>query len=135
MRRGARRREIVITFRPPTHVPREFVGGGTPDRLRIAIAPDEMSLELNVNGPGDSYDLSRATLHADFGLGDLTAYGEVLAGILDGDPTLSVRGDSAVEGWRIVEPVLAAWRAGDVPIDEYPAGTAGPSSWPAVEDD
>jgi len=132
---ASRRREIVITFRPPTHVPREFVGGGTPDRLRIAIAPDEMSLELNVNGPGDSYDLSRATLHADFGLGDLTAYGEVLAGILDGDPTLSVRGDSAVEGWRIVEPVLAAWRAGDVPIDEYPAGTAGPSSWPAVEDD
>ena len=132
---ASRRREIVITFRPPTHVPREFVGGGTPDRLRIAIAPDEMSLELNVNGPGDSYDLSRATLHAEFGLGDLTAYGEVLAGILDGDPTLSVRGDSAVEGWRIVAPVLDAWRAGDVPIDEYPAGTAGPSSWPAVEDD
>ena len=106
---ASRRREIVITFRPPTHVPREFVGGGTPDRLRIAIAPDEMSLELNVNGPGDSYDLSRATLHAEFGLGDLTAYGEVLAGILDGDPTLSVRGDSAVEGWRIVAPVLDAW--------------------------
>ena len=59
----------------------------------------------------------------------------MLAGILDGDPTLSVRGDSAVEGWRIVAPVLDAWRAGDVPIDEYPAGTAGPSSWPAVEDD
>jgi len=128
---ASRRREIVITFRPPTHVPKEFVGGGTPDRLRMAISPDEMSLELNVNGPGDSYDLSRASLHADFGAADLTAYGEVLEGILDDDPTLSVRGDSAEEGWRIVAPVVAAWRAGDVAIDEYPAGSAGPESWPA----
>ncbi|OII23586.1 glucose-6-phosphate dehydrogenase [Frigoribacterium sp. MCBA15_019] len=128
---ASRRREIVITFRPPTHVPKEFVGGGTPDRLRIAISPDEMSLELNVNGPGDSYDLSRASLHADFGAADLTAYGEVLEGILDDDPTLSVRGDSAEEGWRIVAPVVKAWKSGEVAIDEYPAGSAGPSSWPA----
>jgi glucose-6-phosphate 1-dehydrogenase len=128
---ASRRREIVITFRPPTHVPEEFVGGGTPDRLRIAISPDEMSLELNVNGPGDSYDLSRASLHADFGAADLTAYGEVLEGILDDDPTLSVRGDSAEEGWRIVAPVVKAWTTGEVAIDEYPAGSAGPESWPA----
>ena len=128
---ASRRREIAITFRPPTHVPREFTGGGTPDRLRISISPDEMSLELNVNGPGDAYDLSRAALHTDFGASDLTAYGEVLEGILDDDPTLSVRGDSAEECWRIITPVVQAWTAGDVPLDEYPAGSAGPSSWPA----
>ena len=28
--------------------------------------------------------------------------------------------------WRIVEPVLAAWRAGDVPLLEYAAGSTGP---------
>ena len=128
---ASRRREIVITFRPPAHVPREFVGGGEPDRLRIAISPDEMSLELNVNGPGDAYDLSRASLKAVFGASDLTAYGEVLEGILDDDPTLSVRGDSAEEGWRILTPVVQAWSSGAVALDEYPAGSAGPSSWPA----
>ena len=128
---ASRRREIVITFRPPAHVPAEFVGGGTPDRLRIAISPDEMSLELNVNGPGDAYDLGRAALHAEFGSSDLTAYGEVLSGILDDDPTLSVRGDTAEQCWRIVDPVIAAWNAGDVELDTYPAGSAGPESWPA----
>ncbi len=33
--------------------------------------------------------------------------------MLEGDATLSVRGDSAVQGWRVVEPFLQAWRAGD----------------------
>ncbi len=55
--------------------------------------------------------------------------GEVLEGVLSDDPTLSVRGDTAVQCWRIVEPVLRAWRAGLVPLDEYPAGSTGPASW------
>ncbi len=42
---------------------------------------------------------------------------------------LSVRGDMSVESWRIVEPVLAAWRDGRVPLDDYPAGSAGPATW------
>jgi glucose-6-phosphate 1-dehydrogenase len=52
----------------------------------------------------------------------------VLAGVLAGDPTLSVRGDQAVQTWRIVEPVLRAWRDGAVPLQEYEAGTGGPST-------
>jgi hypothetical protein len=44
----------------------------------------------------------------------------------EGDPTLSVRGDTAVECWRIVEPVLTAWRDGEVPLSDYRAGSAGP---------
>jgi glucose-6-phosphate 1-dehydrogenase len=47
--------------------------------------------------------------------------------VLDGDPTLSVRGDTAEECWRIVEPVLDAWRADAVPLREYPAGSTGPA--------
>ncbi len=57
--------------------------------------------------------------------------GAVLAGVLDGDPLLAVRGDTAVECWRIVDPVLAAWRAGKVPLESYPAGSQGPDGWPA----
>ncbi len=59
----------------------------------------------------------------------LGAYGEVLEGILRGDPTLSVRGDVAEECWRIVTPVLTAWRADRVPLEGYAAGSAGPRSW------
>jgi glucose-6-phosphate 1-dehydrogenase len=40
-----------------------------------------------------------------------------------------VRGDIAEECWRIVAPVLAAWRRDAVPLDTYPAGSHGPRSW------
>jgi glucose-6-phosphate 1-dehydrogenase len=38
-----------------------------------------------------------------------------------------VRGDTAEQCWRIVEPVLRAWRADEVPLLDYPAGSGGPS--------
>ncbi|WP_378147391.1 glucose-6-phosphate dehydrogenase [Cnuibacter sp. UC19_7] len=129
---GKRRREIVITFKPAQRLPVGLKGDNAPTVLRIMLAPDMMALEIDINGPGDPYELERASLDATFGDGQLLAYREVLAGILDGDPSLSVRGDSAVEGWRILEPVIAAWKADEVPLDEYPAGSAGPASWAPI---
>ncbi|PPG53002.1 glucose-6-phosphate dehydrogenase [Rathayibacter sp. AY2B3] len=129
---GERRREVVIRFKPVPHLPRGFVGTEAPSVLRLFLAPDQMSLELNINGPGDPYTLERASLEATFGAGELLAYGEVISGILDDDPSLSVRGDAAEECWRIVQPAIDAWHADRVPLDEYPAGSEGPESWPAV---
>src|SRR3954452_24109100 len=126
---GSRRREMVVTFAPAQHVPTGLEGAREPAKLRLMFAPDTMSLEININGTGDPHRLERTTLTADFGPGALLAYGEVLEGILDGDPSLSVRADTAVECWRIVEPVLAAWREGRVPLEEYPAGSSGPADW------
>lgn len=126
---GERRREIVITFRPAAQVPVGLRGVAAPDKLHIALAPDQVALELNINGPDDPHVIDRATMRASFGPGELEAYGEVLEGVLDGDPTLSVRGDTAEQCWRIVAPVLEAWRAGNVPIEGYPAGSPGPSDW------
>jgi glucose-6-phosphate 1-dehydrogenase len=34
-----------------------------------------------------------------------------------------------VECWRIVEEAQEAWRSGQVPLQEYAAGSAGPSDW------
>jgi glucose-6-phosphate 1-dehydrogenase len=126
------RHEIVITFKDAQCVPSGLRGVSEPDRLRMRLGPDEFTLELNTNGPGDPSTLSREIVTAQFGNGRLSAYGEVLADLLDGDPSLSVRGDTAVECWRIVTPVLAAWREDRVPLDEYPAGSEGPASWPAL---
>jgi glucose-6-phosphate 1-dehydrogenase len=126
---GSRRREMVITFTPAQHIPTGLTGTTEPAKLRLLFAPDSMSLELNINGTDDPMKLERTTLTADFGPGALLAYGEVLEGILDGDPSLSVRADTAVECWRIVEPVLAAWHDGRVPLEEYPAGSGGPGDW------
>jgi glucose-6-phosphate 1-dehydrogenase len=110
----------------------EEAPGSGPTVLRILLGPDAMSLELNVNGPDDPQVLGRAELKAVFGPGQLLAYGEVLQGLMDGDPALSVRGDTAEECWRIVAPVLKAWAANRVPLDDYAAGSGGPASWSAI---
>ena len=59
----------------------------------------------------------------------MTEYGEVLRGVLGDDPTLSVRGDVAVQCWRFVQPVLDSLAKYEVPLDEYAAGSQGPDSW------
>ncbi|MEO6828096.1 MAG: glucose-6-phosphate dehydrogenase [Microbacteriaceae bacterium] len=126
---GTARHEIVVSFRPAQHVPGGLTGMELPTKLRIALGPDEMVLELNINGRGDPHTIDRAELKADFGVGQLVAYGEVLEGLLDADPALTVRGDTAEECWRIVAPVLRSWHANKVPLESYPAGSDGPTDW------
>ncbi|MCY7325037.1 MAG: glucose-6-phosphate dehydrogenase [Microbacteriaceae bacterium] len=130
---GGTRKEIVVSFKPVPHLPIGFAGQAPPDRLTISLSPDDMHLDININGAGDPFALDRVTLHTAFVEGELGPYGEVLAGILSNDPTLSVRGDVVEQCWRIVEPVLEAWSRGEVPLDEYTAGTTGPQSWSALE--
>jgi glucose-6-phosphate 1-dehydrogenase len=99
------------------------------DWIELDLRSGEVQIGLTMNGGGDPFELEQTTLVAQQVPGALLPYGEVLKGILADDPTLSVRGDVAEECWRIVEPVLGAWRAGLVPLDEYPAGSDGPSDW------
>jgi glucose-6-phosphate 1-dehydrogenase len=124
---GDRRKEAIVTFRHAPRIPDGLKGSDQPDRLRILFGPDKLGLDLNINGPGDPFALDPVQLDADFAPGDLPPYGEVLRGVFDDDPTLSVRGDTAEHCWRIVEPVLAAWREDRVPLQDYPAGSTGPS--------
>jgi glucose-6-phosphate 1-dehydrogenase len=126
---GERRKEVVVTFKQTPHLPDGLSGSVEPARLRMSMGPDNMALELNVNGPDDPLVLDRVALSADLAPGRLPAYGEVLAGILDGDPLLSVRGDTIEQCWRIVDPVLAVWRTNETPLDTYAAGSLGPSKW------
>ena len=124
-----RRKEVSVTFQPLPHLPTGLRGQAIPERLRLEMSPDRMALEMNVNGPDDPLVLDRIALDTNLSPGRLPAYGEVLAGVLDGDPLLSVRGDTAEECWRIVDPVLQAWRDGEVLMGEYDAGSDGPSDW------
>ena len=128
-----KRKEIVITFKPPPHVPTGLHGEVAPAQLRLMMGPDRMAWDMNVNGPEDPFTLDHITLAADLNPGRLPAYGEVLAGVLDADPFLSVRGDTAEQCWQILAPVIGAWRCGDVPLDEYQAGSLGPTQWPGNE--
>ena len=126
---GRPRKEAVVTFKPVPHLPDGLHGADTRDSVTIGFKPPRLAIHLDVNGPGDPFDLEVAEAKAALDPGDLPAYGEVLAGLLDGDPLLAVRGDNAEECWRIVEPVLGAWRNDEVPMDTYRAGGQGPPSW------
>lgn len=119
------RQEVVVTFRPAEHSP--FAGAVAPNRLRLGMLPDSVRLELNVNGPGDPFDLEPAELALPLPPRELSAYALLLQAVLRADPTLSIRGDEAEECWRVVAPVLAAWSDGSVPLRDYPAGSDGPA--------
>jgi glucose-6-phosphate 1-dehydrogenase len=126
---GTPRKAAVVTLKPVAHLPRGLVGPQSQDTITIGFKPPRLGIRLDVNGPGDPWDLEPSDVEAALGTGDLTAYGEVLGGVLDGDPLLSVRDDNVEECWRIVEPVLRAWRDDEVPMETYAAGSSGPRSW------
>lgn len=121
-----KRQEVVITFKPVPHLPFGSGQQAQRNRLRLSLKPDVVSLDLNVNGPGDPFDLEPAELSLTLPDNPLEPYALLLADIFRGDPTLSIRCDEAEESWRIVEPVLQAWAGGGAPLDEYPAGSSGP---------
>jgi glucose-6-phosphate 1-dehydrogenase len=122
---GPERREIAVHFKSVPHEP--FDDRDNPDVLRFTLSPDAIALELNLNGEGDPFDLERVALESAFPTQELPPYSLLLKEVLEGDSTLSIRGDEAEELWRVVEPVLQAWEREEVPLKEYPAGSAGPA--------
>jgi glucose-6-phosphate 1-dehydrogenase len=123
---GKERREIAVYFKPVPHL--AFAGGDGPrdNVLRVELNPDRLALALNINGAGDPFDLECIELDRDLAPQEISAYGRLLLDLLRGDLTLSIRDDEAEESWRIIEPIIEAWCRGDVPLVEYPAGSAGP---------
>jgi glucose-6-phosphate 1-dehydrogenase len=96
----------------------------------LGLDPDHLTLRVNLNGAGDPFRLEQATLDRMLAPQDLPAYGRLLQAVMEGDLTLSIRGDEAEECWRITEPILSGWAEGAVPLQEYPAGSAGPRILP-----
>ena len=125
---GDNRQHVAIHFRPVPHLTFGQQTHATPNLLTLGLAPDRLELSVNINGAGDVFDLEQATLAAALAPQEISAYGRVILDVLQGDPTLSIRGDEAEECWRIVAPILAAWAAGTPAMEEYPAGSSGPES-------
>ena len=126
---GDGRNAITITFKPVGHLPEGFVNTPAQNIISIGMKPENIAVGISTNAEGDSLDLEDSVLFTELGSSAIRPYGEILQGILDGDPLLSVRGDIAEECWRILGPVLEAWGDGRVPMDEYRAGSSGPNTW------
>lgn len=126
---GDGRNGVTAVFKPVGHVPEGFKNTPMPNVISIGMKPENLAVGITTNAEGDSLDLEDSVLFTEFGMSAIRPYGEILQGILDGDPLLSVRGDIAEECWRIVGPVLDAWAENKVPMDEYRAGSTGPDNW------
>lgn len=125
---GDARNGITVVFRAVDHVPEGFVNVPV-NVLSIGMKPANLAIGVSTNAESNHFELTQSVLASELGDSPLRPYGEILDSIFRGDPLLTVRGDVAEQCWRIVTPVLEAWRDGRVPLDEYAAGSSGPRSW------
>ncbi len=116
--------EIAIHFRPLPRYLLDQWPGAEPNVLRLGLTEPYVRLATTLNGPERTAENRELELHT---RGSRRApYANLILGMLNSDPMLFIRGDEAAEAWRIVDPVMNAWTAGDVPMQEYPAGQAPP---------
>lgn len=109
-----------------------------PNVLTLRIQPKEsIELSFGVKQPGNTMQMSPATLHFDyrehFGEDSADAYERLLADALIGDQTLFLRSDEIEASWEYADAVRADWQRKDAPtLQEYPAGSWGPAQSEAL---
>jgi glucose-6-phosphate 1-dehydrogenase len=123
---GRERKEVAVHFRPVPHLPRGMHGDPRPNVLRFGLEPESVVVEMSAIG-SRAHTLVPLTLTAELEPPELPAYARLLLDVFNRDPALSIRGDEAEESWRVVAPVLAGWAEGLVPLEEYAAGSDGPT--------
>ncbi|MGP4015258.1 glucose-6-phosphate dehydrogenase [Saccharopolyspora sp. 5N708] len=120
-------KEVTVRFRPVPHVPAGHRGEVLPNVLRFGLEPESLALDLTGTG-SQTRTFAPLRLTAQMMPPDLPPYGRLLLDVLTGNPALSIRGDEAEAAWRVLAPVMSAWSRNLVPLQEYPAGSAGPPS-------
>ncbi len=115
--------EAAITFREVPALTMWHDSMPRKNILRLRLKPDELSLDLNLNGAGDPFHLEPAELDLKLAPQEMGAYARLLLDILEGDNTLSIRADEAEEAWRIMTPILEAWGRDEVTMQTYAAGS------------
>jgi glucose-6-phosphate 1-dehydrogenase len=112
--------EIAICFRPlPWYLPGQWPGAG-PDVLTVGLAKPCVRLSTTLNGPGRTAGIRQ--LGARLAPPRFPACAHLIRRVLTSDPVLLSRGGEAEQAWRIIDPVMNAWSAGGVLLQEYPAG-------------
>jgi len=123
---------IVVQFKDSPN--KIFEGDTVPNRLIISIQPElEISLLFENKVPGLQMKLEAVDM--DFTYQDAyteslpEAYEALLLDVLNGDPTLFMRADQVEAAWKVVMPVLDAWKKyPGKQLHFYPAGTWGPEA-------
>jgi glucose-6-phosphate 1-dehydrogenase len=133
--------EVAMEFNRVPHLPFAMsqAEGLEPDALVLRIQPDEgVTLRFGAKVPGQAFRVRSVSMDFFYGAAFLEetpeAYERLLLDALVGDPTLFIRSDEVAQAWRIVDPVLAAFEEGDLPLARYEAGTWGPPEADALLD-
>jgi len=123
--------EIALQFHaPPQRLFRETALGATQDNwLLFKLKPVEsVDLIAQAKRPGLELEARPVVLHTSYsrsGEPEFSAYEQLLLDVLEGDPTPFLRFDAVEWAWRIIDPVLRAWKQGQP--EGYAAGSAGPA--------
>jgi len=127
--------EIVIQFEEVPHsIFPELSDSRTANRLIIRLQPDEgvkLSLMLKDPGPG-GFDLRPVSLDLSFadasGARYPDAYERLLMEVIRGNPALFMRRDEVEFAWRWIDEIIAGWEDSQQPVEDYVAGTWGPTA-------
>jgi glucose-6-phosphate 1-dehydrogenase len=129
-RLSAKAHEVALRFKePPTrlfrHTPLEHPD---PNWLVFRMSPKECTeLVMRTKQPGLELEARESIMRAEYTLDDereASAYEQLLLEVLNGDHTPFLRFDEVEWSWRIVQPVLDAWKVGAP--EDYVAGSDGP---------
>jgi glucose-6-phosphate 1-dehydrogenase len=134
--------EVVVNFKvPPLQLFQTVECTGDvcdltrakPNQLIFRIQPDEgIDLRFSAKRPVMPVQVENVAMNFDYAKTWKTdlpeAYERLLLDVLRGDSTLFTRSDEVDAAWRIIDPVLRAWREEtDIPVYTYPAGSWGPA--------
>ena len=144
LRSGKRMREkvseIVVQFHQPPHLlfAQTAAAALRPNLLRLRIQPNEgIHLRFQVKAPGPEVQLQPVNMHfhyeGAFSQAQLAdAYVWLLHDCLLGDSTLFTRADGVELAWRVIDPLICAWK--ESVHAEFP--NYAPGDWgPAAADD
>jgi glucose-6-phosphate 1-dehydrogenase len=135
-----RKTEIAIRFKQaPLALFRETpVDKLTPNWLVMHIQPEEgVSLQFGAKIPGPIVQLGSVKMdfrYADyFAARPSTGYETLIYDCMIGDATLFQSADNIEMGWRVVQPILDAWRGKRADeVASYAAGSVGPAEADAL---
>lgn len=125
---GEDRQYIEILFRGAG------AGGGAgaeaaANRTRIVVDfDDQLAINLFATAGWGTRNSESLTFESPLREGVLTPYARVVRALITGDHRREVPAGTAEMAWDILQPVLDAFADGSVELEEYAAGSAGPTA-------
>ena len=127
--------EIAVTLKPVPHLAFQQQDGAIgvqQNQLVLTVQPNEgVSLSIGAKIPGTRMRIRPVNMEFQYGTTFLSqspeAYERLIMDAMRGDATLFTRDDEVDALWQIIDPILKGWQKSDVPVAEYPAGSAGPA--------